>query len=64
LTIAGGSEFQVEGTAQLKDRPLMSVRLNDTTRNRTVDNRNDRYKPSRYCVWDRSTTSLRLFSRW
>jgi len=38
----GGREFQVAGTAQLKDRLSMSVRLNGTSRNRTADDRSER----------------------
>ena len=39
---AGGREFQVAGAAQLKDRLPISVRLNDTSRNGTADDRSDR----------------------
>jgi len=39
---AGGREFQDAGTAQLKDRLPMSVRLNGTSRNGTADDRSDR----------------------
>ena len=39
---AGGREIQVAGAAQLKDRLLMSVRLNGTSRNGTVDDLSDR----------------------
>jgi len=41
LMTTGGREFQVAGAAQLKDRLPMSVRLNDTPRNGTADDRSE-----------------------
>jgi len=41
LTTAGGREFQVADAALLKDRLLISVRLNGTSRNGTADDRSD-----------------------
>ena len=40
--IAGGSEFQVAGAAQLKDLFPILVRLNGTSRNGIADDRSDR----------------------
>jgi len=41
LATAGGSEFQVAGAAQLKDRLPMLVRLKGTSRSGTADERSD-----------------------